>query len=114
MSKEKILIKPTKYIYRSEHLTMEGTCSVDHGPREVEIKQIWVDKYPVTNNDTINLLKKQDINLLKIKLFSKIGKIIHSTVSLIIILSFGSLKKMLKHMQSGLVVDFLLMRNGNT
>ena len=58
MSKEKILIKPTKYIYRSEHLTMEGTCSVDHGPREVEIKQIWVDKYPVTNNDYYQFIEK--------------------------------------------------------
>ena len=71
MSKEKILINPTKYIFRSEHLTMEGTCSVDHGPREVEIKQIWVDKYPVTNNDYYQFIEKTGYKPAENKTFLK-------------------------------------------
>ena len=71
MNKEKILIKPTIYVYRSEHLTMEGTCSVDHGPREVEIKQIWVDKYPVTNNDYYHFIEKTKYKPAENKTFLK-------------------------------------------
>ena len=42
-------ILPDKYIYRVVHRIMEGDCEYDHGPRMVEIKELYVDKYPVTN-----------------------------------------------------------------
>ena len=35
---KKIIVKSSKYIYRVEHLTLEGTCSTDHGPKNVKIK----------------------------------------------------------------------------
>ena len=37
---------------------MEGGCSFDHGPREVVINKIEVDKYPVTNLQYYNFIKK--------------------------------------------------------
>ena len=46
---KKIFIESNEYTYRVEHLTLEGTCSTDHGPRNVKIKNLLVDKYPVTN-----------------------------------------------------------------
>ncbi len=65
MNKEKkIFIESAEYIYRAEHLTLEGTCSKDHGPRKFKIKQRLVDKYPVPNNEYLNLLRKQVTNLL--------------------------------------------------
>jgi len=44
---KKIFIQSTEYIYRVEHLTLEGTCSKDHGPRNVKIKNdiIVVDSW---------------------------------------------------------------------
>ena len=39
---KKIFIESTEYIYRVEHLTLEGTCSKDHGPRNVKIKNLYV------------------------------------------------------------------------
>jgi hypothetical protein len=32
----KIFIKSAEYIYRVEHLTLEGSCSMDHGPKNVK------------------------------------------------------------------------------
>ena len=55
---KKIFINSNKYVYRVEHLTLEGTCSIDHGPKYVEIKNLFVDKYPVTNKQYLNFLKK--------------------------------------------------------
>ena len=34
----KIFIKSDVYIYRVQHLTLEGSCSMDHGPKNVKIK----------------------------------------------------------------------------
>ena len=48
---KKIYIKSSEFIYRVEHLTLEGTCSTDHGPKNVKIKNLYVDKYPVTNKE---------------------------------------------------------------
>ena len=42
---KKIFIESNEYTYRVEHLTLEGTCSTDHGPRNVKIKNLLVDKY---------------------------------------------------------------------
>ena len=55
---KKIFIESTEYIYRVEHLTLEGTCSKDHGPRNVKIKNLYVDKFPVTNKEYFNFMKK--------------------------------------------------------
>ena len=55
---KKIFIESNEYTYRSEHLTLEGTCSTDHGPRNVKIKNLFVDKYPVTNEQYSFFLKK--------------------------------------------------------
>ena len=38
-----------RYVFRCTHLTMEGTCGVDHGPRMVDIGPLLVDVFPVTN-----------------------------------------------------------------
>ena len=46
---KKIYFKSSEFIYRVEHLTLEGTCSIDHGPKNVKTKNLYVDKYPVTN-----------------------------------------------------------------
>ena len=54
---KKIFIESTEYIYRVEHLTLEGTCSKDHGPRNVKIKNLYVDKFPVTNKEYFNFMK---------------------------------------------------------
>ena len=40
----KIFIESSEYIYRVEHLTLEGTCSKDHGPKNVKIKNLSVAK----------------------------------------------------------------------
>jgi len=40
-----------RYIYRCSHVTMEGTCAVDHGPRIVDVGPLEADIYPVTNSD---------------------------------------------------------------
>ena len=55
---KKIFIESTEYIYRVEHLTLEGACSKDHGPRNVKIKNLYVDKFPVTNKEYFNFMKK--------------------------------------------------------
>ena len=55
---KKIFIESNEYTYRVEHLTLEGTCSIDHGPRNVKIKNLLVDKYPVTNQQYSFFLKK--------------------------------------------------------
>ncbi len=55
---KKIFIESNEYTYRVEHLTLEGTCSTDHGPRNVKIKNLLVDKYPVTNQQYYFFLKK--------------------------------------------------------
>ena len=55
---KKIYIKSSEFIYRVEHLTLEGTCSTDHGPKNVKIKNLYVDKYPVTNKEYLNFVKK--------------------------------------------------------
>ena len=45
MNKEKkIFIESAEYIYRAEHLTLEGTCSKDHGPRKLKIKDMTIAK----------------------------------------------------------------------
>ena len=54
----KIFINSNEYIYRVEHLTLEGSCSLDHGPRNVKIKKLYADKYPVTNKQYISFVKK--------------------------------------------------------
>ena len=46
---EWIHIPAAKYIYRVVHRIMEGDCQYDHGPRPVEVPELWVSKYPVTN-----------------------------------------------------------------
>ena len=53
----KIFIDSAEYIYRVEHLTLEGTCSLDHGPKIVNIKNLYADKYPVTNQQFLNFIK---------------------------------------------------------
>ena len=55
---KKIFIKSTEFIYRVEHLTLEGTCSVDHGPKKVKIANMYVDKFPVTNKRYFDFIKK--------------------------------------------------------
>ena len=40
-----------RYIYRCTHLTMEGDCPADHGPRAVSIGPLLADVFPVTNQD---------------------------------------------------------------
>ena len=55
---KKIFIESTEYIYRAEHLTLEGTCSVDHGPKKFKIKNMYVDKFPVTNKEYFDFVKK--------------------------------------------------------
>ena len=55
---KKIYISSSEFIYRVEHLTLEGTCSLDHGPKKVKIKNLYVDKYPVTNKEYLNFIKK--------------------------------------------------------
>ena len=40
---KKIFIESNEYTYRVEHLTHEGTCSTDHGQRNVKIKNLLVD-----------------------------------------------------------------------
>ena len=47
---ETLKVSNTKYVYRVEHRIMEGDCDYDHGPREVEIKDLEVSTYPVTNS----------------------------------------------------------------
>ena len=54
---KKIYIKSTEFIFRVEHLTLEGTCSTDHGPKNVKIKNLYVDKFPVTNKEYLNFVK---------------------------------------------------------
>ena len=54
----KIFINSGEYIYRVEHLTLEGSCSLDHGPRNVKIKKLYADKYPVTNKQYLSFVKK--------------------------------------------------------
>ena len=54
----KIFINSNEYIYRVEHLTLEGSCSLDHGPRNVKIKKLYADKYPVTNKQYLSFVKK--------------------------------------------------------
>ena len=56
----KIFIDSSEYIYRVAHLTLEGTCSLDHGPKNVCIKNLYVDKYPVTNQQFLNFIKSTD------------------------------------------------------
>ena len=51
-------IKSSEFIYRVEHLTLEGTCSTDHGPKNVKIKNLYVDKFPVTNKEYLDFVKK--------------------------------------------------------
>ena len=53
----KIFIESSEYIYRVEHLTLEGTCSKDHGPKNVKIKDLYVDKFPVTNKEYFDFIK---------------------------------------------------------
>ena len=66
-----IHIMPDRYIYRVVHRIMEGDCEYDHGPRMVDIKELWVDKYPVTNGkfkvfiDATGYRPKDDHNFLK-------------------------------------------------
>jgi len=55
---KKIFIKSTEYIYRVEHLTLEGACSIDHGPKKFKIKNMYVDKFPVTNKKYFDFVKK--------------------------------------------------------
>jgi len=68
---ETVRIPATKYIYRVVHRIMEGDCEYDHGPREVEIKEFEIGKYPVTNEmfkifiDETGYLPKDDHNFLK-------------------------------------------------
>ena len=45
----KIFINSDEYIYRVEHLTLEGSCSLDHGPRNVKIKKLYADKLDKSN-----------------------------------------------------------------
>ena len=52
---KKIYIKSSEFIYRVEHLTLEGTCSIDHGPKNVKTKNLYIDKYPVTNKQYLDL-----------------------------------------------------------
>ena len=59
---KKIFIESNEYTYRVEHLTLEGTCSTDNGPRNVKIKNLLVDKYPVNNQQYSLLLKKTNEN----------------------------------------------------
>ena len=59
---KKIFIESNEYTYRVEHLTLEGTCSTDHGPRNVKIKNLLVDKYPVTNQQYSFFLKKNRLS----------------------------------------------------
>lgn len=68
---EQILIQESGYIYRVQHRILEGDCQYDHGPRYVNLKTFYIDKYPVTNylymkfleeskyypSDTVNFLK---------------------------------------------------------
>jgi formylglycine-generating enzyme required for sulfatase activity len=49
MYSETIRIPAAKYIYRVVHRIMEGDCEYDHGPREVEVRDLEIGKYPVTN-----------------------------------------------------------------
>ena len=44
------------YIYRVSHRIMEGDCPCDHGPRWVEVPDLYVDKYPVTNGMYLDFL----------------------------------------------------------
>ena len=51
----KIFLNSDAYIYRAEHLTLEGSCSLDHGPRNVKIKKIIkIGKYIIANSILIN------------------------------------------------------------
>ena len=50
----KIFINSDEYIYRAEHLTLEGSCSLDHGPRNVKIKKISRNKLDVKNTHGSN------------------------------------------------------------
>ena len=56
----KIFIKSDEYIYRVQHLTLDGSCSMDHGPKNVKIKNLYVDKYPVTNKQYLSFVKKMN------------------------------------------------------
>lgn len=46
-----VRLDAARYIYRCTHLTMEGDCPVDHGPRAVSVGPLVVDVFPVTNDD---------------------------------------------------------------
>jgi formylglycine-generating enzyme required for sulfatase activity len=68
---ETVQIPAAKYIYRVVHRIMEGDCEFDHGPREVDIKELIIGKYPVTNNmfkeflDETGFTPEDDHNFLK-------------------------------------------------
>lgn len=49
ISREQVLVQESSYIYRVQHRIMEGDCQYDHGPRLVNLKSFYIDKYPVTN-----------------------------------------------------------------
>lgn len=53
-----VRILQTSYIYRVEHRIMEGDCDYDHGPRMVQVPELLVDKYPVTNERFYQFLQE--------------------------------------------------------
>jgi len=54
---DRVRIDRTEYLYRCTHVTMEGDCPVDHGPRPVTVGPIAVDIYPVTNTGYAEFLR---------------------------------------------------------
>lgn len=46
---ERIEIPAASYIYYVSHDVIEQGCQMDHGPRQVEVGPLAVNKYPITN-----------------------------------------------------------------
>lgn len=53
-----VFIPGDSFIYRVEHRIMEGDCDYDHGPRMVKVPDLFIDKYPVTNERYYYFLKE--------------------------------------------------------
>jgi formylglycine-generating enzyme required for sulfatase activity len=102
---ETLKVSNTKYVYRVEHRIMEGDCDYDHGPREVEIKDLEVSTYPVTNSMFKIFIEKTKYCPQDTHNYSLLGKKI--------VLLFGLVKKMQRHTHLGRTLDFLEILNGN-